>query len=173
MTSQVGIRAGVDIGGTFTDIALEVEGEIHSTKTLTTPERPEEAILSGLEKAAGQAGIALSDIEVIIHGTTLATNALIERRGAKTALITTRGFRDVIEMRTENRFEQYDLNITLPPPSDRTPAPPRAARPDQRGRRSAGRSGPRRGRGACRPDHGAGLRERRGGTDPFLRQRCP
>ena len=116
MTSQVGIRAGVDIGGTFTDIALEVEGEIHSTKTLTTPERPEEAILSGLEKAGGQAGIALSDIEVIIHGTTLATNALIERRGAKTALVTTRGFRDVIEMRTENRFEQYDLNITLPPP---------------------------------------------------------
>ncbi len=110
------IRAGVDIGGTFTDIALEVGGEIHSTKTLTTPERPEEAILAGLRQAAGLADIALADIGVIIHGTTLATNALIERSGAKTALITTQGFRDVIEMRTENRFEQYDLNITLPPP---------------------------------------------------------
>ena len=57
-----------------------------------------------------------SHIDQIIHGTTLATNALIERRGAKTALITTKGFRDVIEMRTESRFEQYDLNLNLPDP---------------------------------------------------------
>lgn len=63
-----------------------------------------------------EAEIELSDIDMVIHGTTLATNALIERRGAKTAFITTRGFRDVLEMRTENRFEQYDLNITLPKP---------------------------------------------------------
>lgn len=114
--AQDSVRLGVDIGGTFTDIALEVESHIHSTKILTDHDRPEEAILKGLHKAADEAGVALSDIAIIIHGTTLATNALIERSGAKTALITTEGFRDVIEMRTENRFEQYDLNITLPPP---------------------------------------------------------
>ena len=67
------------------------------------------------------AGIALRDIDQVIHGTTLATNALIERRGARTALVTTEGFRDVIEMRTENRFEQYDLNIVLPAPLSRAP----------------------------------------------------
>ena len=67
-------------------------------------------------RVVAQAGIAVAEIGTIIHGTTLATNALIERRGAKTALITTEGFRDVIEMRTESRFEQYDLNLTLPPP---------------------------------------------------------
>jgi N-methylhydantoinase A len=60
--------------------------------------------------------VALSDIAQVIHGTTLVTNALIQRRGAKTAFITTEGFRDVIEMRSENRFEQYDLNLELPAP---------------------------------------------------------
>src|SRR5690606_27449004 len=63
-----------------------------------------------------QAGLAMDDLDVVIHGTTLATNALIERRGAKTAFVTSEGFRDVIEMRTENRFEQYDINLRLPPP---------------------------------------------------------
>ena len=110
-----GVRCGVDIGGTFTDIALEVGGEYHSTKVLTDYESPERAIIKGLNTAAETAGIGLGDISVVIHGTTLATNALIARSGAKTALITTEGFRDVIEMRTENRFEQYDLDIVLPP----------------------------------------------------------
>lgn len=113
---QAQIRVGVDIGGTFTDVALEVGDRIHSTKVLTTHSAPEQAILDGLSKVAAEAGIALSDISLVIHGTTLATNALIERRGARTALITTEGFRDVLEMRTENRFEQYDLDITLPTP---------------------------------------------------------
>ena len=116
MMRAMGIRLGADIGGTFTDIALDVRGTIHSTKILTTPAAPEQAILDGIEIVAEQAGLALADIEIIIHGTTLATNALIERRGAKTAFVTTEGFRDVIEMRTENRFAQYDLNIQLPPP---------------------------------------------------------
>ena len=116
MMRAMGIRLGADIGGTFTDIALDVRGTIHSTKILTTPAAPEQAILDGIEIVAEQAGVALADIEIIIHGTTLATNALIERRGAKTAFVTTEGFRDVIEMRTENRFAQYDLNIQLPPP---------------------------------------------------------
>ncbi|PDT45046.1 methylhydantoinase [Sinorhizobium fredii] len=108
-------RVGVDIGGTFTDIALDLDGTLHSTKVLTDYTAPERAILKGVKAVAEAAGIALSDIDILIHGTTLATNALIERRGAKTAFITTEGFRDVLEMRTENRFEQYDLNISLPP----------------------------------------------------------
>ncbi len=110
------VRLGADIGGTFTDIALDISGKVFSTKILTNYAAPEQAILDGIEVVTQQAGIAPADIGIIIHGTTLATNALIERRGAKTALVTTEGFRDVIEMRTENRFEQYDLNLKLPSP---------------------------------------------------------
>lgn len=109
-------RVGVDIGGTFTDIALDVDGVLHSTKILTDYELPERAILAGVNTVIEAAGLSLADIDQLIHGTTLATNALIERRGARTAFITTEGFRDTLEMRTENRFEQYDINITLPPP---------------------------------------------------------
>ncbi|MGQ3277751.1 MAG: hydantoinase/oxoprolinase N-terminal domain-containing protein, partial [Shinella sp.] len=108
-------RVGVDIGGTFTDIALDLDGVLHSTKVLTDYTGPERAILKGVVAVAELAGIALSEINLLIHGTTLATNALIERRGARTAFVTTEGFRDTLEMRTENRFEQYDLNIVLPP----------------------------------------------------------
>ncbi len=111
-----GVRLGVDIGGTFTDVVLERGSDWYSTKVLTTYAAPEEAIIEGMHRVCGKSGIAPEKIEQIIHGTTLATNALIERRGAKTALITTRGFRDVIEMRTESRFEQYDLNLSLPDP---------------------------------------------------------
>jgi N-methylhydantoinase A len=107
---------GVDIGGTFTDVALEHPGGRSSAKLLTDYERPERAILAGIAEAAAEAGVALSRIGQVIHGTTLVTNALIQRRGAKTAFITTEGFRDVIEMRSENRFEQYDLNLELPAP---------------------------------------------------------
>ncbi|MEO0918910.1 MAG: hydantoinase/oxoprolinase family protein, partial [Pseudomonadota bacterium] len=110
------IRLGVDIGGTFTDVVLETPQDQVSTKVLTTYAAPEAAIVTGMQEVCAKAGITPADIDQIIHGTTLATNALIERRGAKTALITTDGFRDVIEMRTESRFEQYDLNLTLPEP---------------------------------------------------------
>ena len=110
------IRLGVDIGGTFTDIVLERGGEQFLAKVLTTYAAPEDAIVDGMHLACCKAGIRPDEIGQIIHGTTLATNALIERRGAKTALITTEGFRDVIEMRTESRFEQYDLNLNLPEP---------------------------------------------------------
>ena len=109
-------RLGVDIGGTFTDVVLEHKGELYSSKVLTTYDIPEDAILDGIEKVCTKSNIMPQEIEQIIHGTTLATNALIQRNGAKTALITTSGFRDVIEMRTESRFEQYDLNLVLPPP---------------------------------------------------------
>ena len=110
-------RLGVDIGGTFTDLVLESSNGVQaSTKVLTTYDTPEDAIITGLQTVCKQVTIQPDKISQIIHGTTLATNALIERRGAKTALITTRGFRDVIEMLTESRFEQYDLNLTLPAP---------------------------------------------------------
>ena len=107
---------GVDIGGTFTDVVLETPAGLFSVKVLTTYAAPEDAILDGMDQVCARAGIAPARLTRIIHGTTLATNALIERRGARTAFITTEGFRDVIEMRSESRFEQYDLNLTLPDP---------------------------------------------------------
>jgi N-methylhydantoinase A len=111
-----GVRAGVDIGGTFTDVALEVGSVIHQAKVLTDYAAPERAIVTGMRIALEAAGRDFADVDLLIHGTTLLTNALIERRGARTAFITTEGFRDVLEMRTESRFEQYDLDIVLPPP---------------------------------------------------------
>lgn len=118
-----GVRLGADIGGTFTDVALECRGQMHSTKVLTNYAAPEQAILDGIDIVLAEAGIGYGDLDIVIHGTTLATNALIERRGARTAFVTTEGFRDVIEMRTESRFDQYDLSLTLP-----TPLVPRADR---------------------------------------------
>ncbi|HUC71530.1 MAG TPA: hydantoinase/oxoprolinase family protein [Stellaceae bacterium] len=111
-----GARLGVDIGGTFTDVALELGEERWSAKILTTPEAPERAVIEVIHRALGEAGLGPADLSIIIHGTTLATNAIIERKGAKTALLTTEGFRDTIEIRHENRFEQYDVNIDLPRP---------------------------------------------------------
>jgi N-methylhydantoinase A len=109
-------RLGVDIGGTFTDVALEQGERRWSSKILTTQEAPELGVLAAIEAVLAQSSLAPGDLSLIIHGTTLATNAIIERKGAKTALVTTEGFRDTIEIRHENRFEQYDVNIDLPPP---------------------------------------------------------
>jgi N-methylhydantoinase A len=114
-----GLRIGADVGGTFTDVVLQgIDGTYASTKVLTNHDAPEQAILDGVAQLAEAEGVDLGSgiVQQFIHGTTLATNALIERRGAKTALVTTHGFRDVIETRTESRFEQYDLNIVLPKP---------------------------------------------------------
>jgi N-methylhydantoinase A len=115
-----GVRLGVDIGGTFTDVALEVPNSTgaqrFSAKVLTTPQAPEQGVIQAILAVLREARLAPGDLSIIIHGTTLATNAIIERKGAKTALITTEGFRDTIEIRHENRFEQYDVNIDLPPP---------------------------------------------------------
>ena len=109
-------RLAVDIGGTFTDLALEVGGTRTTAKVLTTPATPERGVMDGFRAIVAAAGVAPADIELIIHGTTLATNAVIERKGARTALITTEGFRDVIAMGNESRYDQYDLNIVLPEP---------------------------------------------------------
>jgi N-methylhydantoinase A len=110
------VRLAVDIGGTFTDLALEVGSKRYSAKVLTTPRAPEEGVLTGIEQVLQRATLAPSDIALIIHGTTLATNAIIERKGAKTALIVTQGFRDSIEMAYEHRFEQYDIFMEKPLP---------------------------------------------------------
>ena len=109
-------RLGVDIGGTFTDVALESGTRCLTSKVLTTPGAPERGVLQAISAVLAEAGLEASALSLIIHGTTLATNALIERKGAETALITTQGFRDTIEIRHENRFEQYDVGIDLPPP---------------------------------------------------------
>ena len=91
-------RVGVDIGGTFTDVALDHAGGRATCKVLTNYSKPEQAILDGISIAAEKAGIGLGEIGQVIHGTTLVTNALIQRRGAHLAFITTEGFRDVIEI---------------------------------------------------------------------------
>jgi N-methylhydantoinase A len=116
VASPPAIRLGVDIGGTFTDVALEIGERRITAKGLTTARAPEAGVLAILRAIIAEAGIQPAHVQSIIHGTTLATNALIERKGAKTALLTTEGFRDVLEIRHENRFEQYDINIDLPPP---------------------------------------------------------
>lgn len=109
-------RLAVDIGGTFTDLALDIGGQRLSAKVLTTPRSPEIGVLQGIATILAKAGLGPGDIDVLVHGTTLATNAIIERKGAKTALIVTEGFRDSIEMAFENRFEQYDILMDKPPP---------------------------------------------------------
>ncbi len=108
------IRLAVDVGGTFTDLVLENGTKRHSTKVLTTPDAPERAILDGTRLVLDEAGLGFADIGIVIHGTTLATNAVIERKGALTALIATEGFRDVIEIADESRYDQYDLFIDKP-----------------------------------------------------------
>ena len=85
MALSPSIRLGVDIGGTFTDVALEIGERRYTAKNLTTPRSPEEGVLTALRAVISEAGIAPSDVDLIIHGTTQATNALIERKGAKTA----------------------------------------------------------------------------------------
>ena len=109
-------RVGLDIGGTFTDVALEGAGSRLTTKVLTTLDDPSLGCMTGLDEVLAEGGISPEEIGVIIHGTTLATNAIIERKGATTSLVTTDGFRDTIEMGTEGRPEQYDINIIKPEP---------------------------------------------------------
>ena len=109
-------RLAVDIGGTFTDLVLALPDRTLSAKVLTTSDAPERAVLEGAAAILAQAGIGAADLALVIHGTTLATNALIERKGALTALVTTDGFRDSLEMAYEHRFEQYDLYMERPEP---------------------------------------------------------
>jgi len=117
MEQQARARLAVDIGGTFTDVVLERPGLPRVTaKLLTTHAHPGEAVLEGIGAVLAEAELAPAAVGLIIHGTTLATNALIERRGAVTALLTTAGHRDVLAMAHEDRFEQYDVMIDRPRP---------------------------------------------------------
>src|SRR2546429_10020990 len=111
-------RVGLDIGGTFTDFVLydEARQRISLHKCLTTPNDPSVAALEGLGALTAEADITLADVAEIVHGTTLVTNAIIERRGAKLGLLTTRGFRDSLEMGTEQRYDIYDLFLSFPDP---------------------------------------------------------
>lgn len=109
-------RLGIDIGGTFTDFVLEAGDLRHTHKRLTTPDAPERAVLEGVQQLLREAGVAADTLGAIVHGTTLATNAVIERRGARTALLTTEGFRDVIETGFEARADHYDLRVRQPAP---------------------------------------------------------
>ncbi len=110
------VKLAADIGGTFTDLVLEQGPKRWSHKLLTTNEAPERGVLEGIAHVLAGAGLAAGDIGVFMHGTTLATNALIERKGAKTAFITTEGFRDILEQGYEKRFDHYDLMIERPAP---------------------------------------------------------
>ena len=107
-------RVGVDIGGTFTDVAVERGGSCLTSKVLTTPGDPVRGVLDGLRLALARAELAPPDIGAVVHGTTLATNALIERRGATVGAIVTEGFRDILEIAYERRYDQYDLCIEKP-----------------------------------------------------------
>ncbi len=100
---------GVDIGGTFTDVAVEVGKSYVSAKLPTTPDDPVRGVREAMAAALGRAGLRPSEIGTVIHGTTLATNAIIERKGATVGVITTEGFRDILEIAYERRYDQYDL----------------------------------------------------------------
>lgn len=110
------LRIGMDIGGTFTDYVLLSGDEVYLHKRLTTPHNPAEGALAGLHELLDERGLNLSEVSKLIHGTTLVTNAIIERRGCKTALLTTKGFRDILEMGTEQRYDIYDLFLQYPDP---------------------------------------------------------
>ena len=111
-------RLGVDIGGTFTDLVVldEATGTLRVGKVLTTSKDPAHGVEQGVQTLLADAGVAHRAVRALVHGTTLATNALIERKGARTALLTTQGFRDTLEIRSEGRYDMYDLFIDPPAP---------------------------------------------------------
>ena len=111
-------RLGVDVGGTFTDLVLveEQTGESIVAKVPSTPKSPDEGVLNGIRKVMSEAKLKISDITFLIHGTTVATNALIERKGANVALLVTRGFRDVLHIGRQTRPKLYDFRAQRPEP---------------------------------------------------------
>src|SRR5919204_5733439 len=118
MRSEASFRAGVDIGGTFTDLIVidDASGELTVGKVLTTPDDPSRAVAEVLADALARAGASPDRVQHVIHGTTLVTNAIIQRNGARTALLTTKGFRDAYEIAREHRYDLYDLFLEMPTP---------------------------------------------------------
>src|SRR3990170_4554834 len=116
--SETGMRLGIDIGGTFTDFVLldDATGQITTYKCLTTPRDPSDAIEEGIRGLANKVPGYVDGLEEIIHGTTLVINSIIERKGARTGLITTQGFRDVLELGREIRYAPYDVFAEFPEP---------------------------------------------------------
>ncbi|HXJ81717.1 MAG TPA: hydantoinase/oxoprolinase family protein [Candidatus Methylomirabilis sp.] len=112
----MGYRLGIDVGGTFTDLVLfsEVAGTLVVEKVPSVPSDPSEGIMDGISKILARAGVAPSDVSYVAHGTTVATNTLLQRHGARTALITTRGFRDLLEIARQRRPSLYDLDVPKP-----------------------------------------------------------
>ncbi|MBX6372700.1 MAG: hydantoinase/oxoprolinase family protein [Acetobacteraceae bacterium] len=110
-------RIGVDVGGTFTDLVLHDQARdlVATGKLLTTPDDPSEAIIAGIQRLLSETGLTTADLHSIVHGTTLVTNTVIERTGARIGLLTTAGFRDVIEIGRETRYDLYDLFLEAPP----------------------------------------------------------
>jgi len=113
---SIPIRLAADIGGTFTDVVLESEAGFQSTKVLTTLNQPEKGVMQGIDELLSMSNIEPGQITHVIHGTTLGTNTVIERKGAKTAFLTTEGFRDILEMGYEKRYDHYDIYLEKPPP---------------------------------------------------------
>ena len=118
-------RLGIDIGGTFTDFALidDATGRIATHKQLTSPADPSVSVLSGTRRLLDREGVALADLGVVIHGTTLVTNAVIERKGAAVGMLVTEGFADVVDIAMERRYDLFDLRLKFA-----EPVVPRAAR---------------------------------------------
>ncbi|ETW95696.1 MAG: hypothetical protein ETSY1_29555 [Candidatus Entotheonella factor] len=111
------IRVGIDIGGTFTDIVfLTSDGTLWTHKTLSTPSDYSQAILDGVQALLGQTDVTAHQIREVLHGTTVATNAILEGKGAKTGLITTKGFRDILEIRRMRSNRLYDISWQKPKP---------------------------------------------------------
>ena len=111
-------KLAIDIGGTFTDFALvnEETGKVSIHKQLTTPQDPSQCVLEGVQELLRRSGVSLSQVGTIAHGTTLVTNAIIERKGAKTAMLITQGFRDILDIAGERRYDLFDLRLVFPQP---------------------------------------------------------
>ena len=118
MQDLVSYRIGIDIGGTFTDFAMvdDDSGDVTLEKILTTPHDPSVAVLEGVSRLLGRGKVSITQVELIIHGSTLVTNAVIERKGAPTGMLVTKGFGDVLDIALERRYDLYDLRLRFPDP---------------------------------------------------------
>ena len=111
-------KLGIDVGGTFTDFALvnEKTGTMAIYKQLTTPHDPSECVLDGACNILAAKSASFDQVRILVHGTTLVTNAVIERKGAVTGMLTTAGFRDILDIAKESRYDLFDLHIVFPEP---------------------------------------------------------
>src|SRR4051812_27617790 len=124
---------GVDVGGTFTDVVLAVDGRLVTAKAPSTPEDQSEGVMAAVGAALERAGRQASEVEAFAHGMTVTTNALLEGRGARTALVATEGFTDIVELGRQARAELYRLCASRPPPlvpRERRVAAPERTTPD-------------------------------------------